>query len=188
MKIALDFDNVLADTIKDWITYYNRNYHKKLTKDKITAYNFWGNNLPMTKREAMEIFYAVWTNWTWLPPTEGYLVSKVENIQASGIVDIVTSVPESHIQYVGKWIKEHGIPHRRIVRCNSEDKVTLPYDIYIDDAPALARDCINGTFGRKQCMIYDQPWNRNINGNNTTRIYTLAEAASVISKVSSLIS
>ena len=179
MQIALDFDNVLADTMNEWIAYYNQKYHQRITKTEITFYSFWGNNLPITKNDAIEIFKSVWAHWRLLPPTEIYLTEKIKAIQEFGIIDIVTSVVPSHFRFVRKWLKKHEIPLRNVIRCESGEKVLLPYDVYIEDSPSIAKDCItNG----KNCLIYDQPWNRNVKGKNVNRIYKLSDACDVINK------
>ena len=175
MKIALDFDNVLAETMMKWILHYNKKYHQHTTKSEITRYSFWGNNLPITKKDAVDIFKSVWAHWKSLSPTEEYLAAKVNLIADIHQVDIATSVIPTHIKYIERWIKKHKIPHNKIIQCETEEKTKLGYEVIIEDSPIVARDVSNAI-----CLLYDQPWNRKIRGNNIIRIYKLKEAVSVL--------
>jgi 5'(3')-deoxyribonucleotidase len=55
MKVALDFDNVLADTMSAWIKIYNKKYSKVIEKSDIIEWKFW-SLLKIQREEGYEIF------------------------------------------------------------------------------------------------------------------------------------
>lgn len=71
MKIALDFDNVLADTMGAWVNRYNwETPRKHLKLEHITQYEFWNlrHIKNITRDDAFEIFHRVWKDYKNLSP------------------------------------------------------------------------------------------------------------------------
>jgi 5'(3')-deoxyribonucleotidase len=94
IRIAIDFDNVLADTTGVWIKYYNRMYNKSLNKSEIQEYYFW-DRLGISEEEAFKLFSIVWSNWKDLPLLETYSPTIVNELGKTSQVDIVTSAISS---------------------------------------------------------------------------------------------
>ena len=180
MKIALDFDSVLSDTMIPWVNAYNKRFNKSITKEThILKWEFW-DDLDISDKIAFDIFDEVWTEWRQLPPTETNLKEKIENLSTYGQIDVVTEIKEKHILNVKYWLKEHDIPYNDLVPAKGK-KASLDYDYFIDDYGKFAIQCSqNG----KNCLLYDQPWNRKIEGNKITRIKKLKGALDIINKKS----
>jgi 5'(3')-deoxyribonucleotidase len=181
LKVALDFDNVLANTMIWWIKYYNKKYRASLTKDDIHTWEFW-KQLPISKEEAYAIFDSVWSDWKNLPPTEENIANKVDEIKNIAEVDIVTAVKEIHVGDLTSWLSDRSICYHKLVPCDVADKSRLGYHIFIDDSPALAHQ-LELSRESKMCFLYDQPWNHNITGKKITRVRDLAEAKKLIKTV-----
>jgi 5'(3')-deoxyribonucleotidase len=175
-KIALDFDNVLSDTMIAWTKKYNEKYNKNLTKDDIRSWAFW-KDFGIDHSQAMEIFNEAWTDWPNLPPTEDGLADTITGLAEYGTVDIVTEIDDSHLVGVKKWLDQNGIEINEIIHGEGK-KISKPYDLFIDDSPSLAEQAMQYD---KNCYIYDQKWNKHIEpSKNVLRIHSLTDAITKI--------
>jgi 5'(3')-deoxyribonucleotidase len=150
-RIALDFDNVLADTMNLWIKYYNNIYKKSLTKSDITKWEFWVD-LGIPETEAFKIFDKVWSNLSNLPLLEKNANIIIKELATIAEIDIVTAVKAK----IKPWLDWKGIIYNDIIY--GYKKTQLDYSIFIDDSPSLAEELAN----EKICLLYNQPWNQNI--------------------------
>ncbi len=160
MKIAIDFDCVLANTIKRWIEIFNDSYSEKydnlqLAYNKITQWGFY-SNFDITKKDAMEIFSKCWKQYESLEPTELMLHYKISKLsKLSDALDIVTAADEDHKKYLSGFLEKHKITYDNIVF--TEEKHKLDYDIFIDDSPINAKKIFDSG---KHVLLYNQPWNQ----------------------------
>ena len=178
MKISLDVDSVLADVMVVWNIIYNKEYDKKLKKEDINAWDFW-KKLNLSRKEFNDIFTKTWNQWNTIPPTEENLGSKVKELSNLGIVDIVTGRSKETVPQVKEWLKKENIIYNKFIRVSSNAlKGNLPYDVFIDDSPY---NIIDAAKRNKFSLIYDQPWNQEINTNqNIFRVNDITEAIQII--------
>ena len=175
LKVALDFDSVLADTMTAWVKIYNKKHNKFITKSDIKSWDF-HSGLGISEKEMYDIFQICWSEWENLPPTEENIADTVKEIRKISLVEIVTSAKFSFIESIRLWLNKTGITSIKII--NKSEKADLDYDLFIDDSPITALSI--SKIG-KICLLYDQPWNRNIiHNNNIIRIKSLFEATSYI--------
>jgi uncharacterized HAD superfamily protein len=172
LRIALDFDNVLADTTGAWLRYYNKNYNKSIDKSDLNEYYFW-DILNISKNEAFKIFSIVWSNWKELPLLEKDSISIVNGIARIAEIDLVTSA----LVDMKDWITNKNFKFNKIIY--TQQKKHLKYDIFIEDSPYEAMNIVKNN---KICILYDQPWNRLIQCNNLIRITKLKEVMRLIKK------
>ncbi|MCL7387994.1 MAG: hypothetical protein LZ170_05375 [Thaumarchaeota archaeon] len=176
LKIALDLDGVLADSISVWLAIWNALKGSSLKLEDVKSWDFW-KELGITSGEFHRIFYKTWKNWQLIPPTEPDLVSKVSMLEELGKVDIVTSRPKNTREYVLKWLERHGLGKKNILFVKS-NKSELDYDVYIDDSPVNAEEI--ASVG-KYVALYDRPWNKCVkNTDRIKRVMNLEEAYSFI--------
>lgn len=178
MKISLDVDSVLADVIIIWNIIYNKEHFKKIKKQDINTWDFW-KKLNINKQEFNEIFTKAWNQWTKIPPTEKNLGKKVNELNKLGIVDIVTGRSKETVSQVKEWLERENIIYNNFVRVPLHSlKSNLPYDVFIDDSPY---NIIDAAKRNKFSLIYNQPWNQDVNTNqNIFRISNISEAIHVI--------
>jgi len=178
VKIALDVDGVLADTIRSWLRLCNKRFGMNLTYDQIDHWNFW-KDVGINQEDFEGLFNEAWYNWRVLPPTEDKLAAKVELLKNIGKVDIVTGRTLDTMRYVEKWLAMQSINCNKIVVVEPDKtKGHLDYDIFIDDSPLNAIDAAERG---KMALVYDQPWNSHLDQrDNLFRIRDLSEAASRI--------
>jgi len=179
LRISLDVDGVLADTMRLWIRLWNRRSGRKLEYEDLVEWDFW-RRLGISGKEFMELMRMAWRMWRELPPTEPDLADKVARLRALGRVDLVTARPRDVEKYTLLWLEAHGITFDDIVWMRSSRmKARLDYDVFIDDSPLLLEGC---ALKPGLLLIYDRPWNRNIacEGGLVRRIKSLDEAHNMI--------
>ncbi len=179
LRISLDVDGVLADTMRLWIRLWNRRSGQKLEYEDLVEWDFW-RRLGITGEEFMELMKMAWRMWRMLPPTEPNLSEKVARLRTIGKVDVVTARPRDVEKYTLLWLEVHRIPFDDIIWIRSSGmKARLDYEVFIDDSPLLVDGC---TLRTRFLLLYDRPWNRNIvyEGGLIKRIRSLDEAYQVI--------
>jgi len=183
IKIALDFDGVLADTMKLWVFSYNKKFPtKKLTIKDINEWDFYKKEgINLTKEQAFEIFDFCWRHQEFLKSMERNLAYKIEMLGEVGRVDIVTAVVKNR-EPIRKWLARKNITNDVVF---DMEKWKLNYDIYIDDSPIIAT---NVAKEGKMCLLMDQLWNRDVKTNGKIkRIYSLGQAYDVIKSLKTVI-
>ena len=177
MKIALDFDNVLAHTTQLWVEICNHrnNGAKMITTRDVESWDFW-KNMGLDKEEAFQIFDICWSAWRQIPSLEHEPEQKTKMLNNLGEVDIVTSVKPDHSIDIRMWLEKFNVHFNELVF--SKEKYKLNYDLYIDDSPDNA---IEISKAGKICLLYNQPWNREIKeSENISRVYNLYHAIDTI--------
>jgi len=176
MKICQDMDGVIFNLMEEYCEQYNKKYDSDKTMKDVNNWAFyedWG----MTEEECFEIFDVIDQRRLKLidPMIPRYLKLMMEDNE----LDIVTLKPlemEPVIKealainrifegehYNNLIVKHYGV---------SDIKITLDYKLYIDDNPKLA-----ASFPRddKWLLLYDSPWNRNVNEDRVVRVYNWAD-------------
>ena len=169
MRIAVDLDGVLADTMVTFCRILNERHSTQFTVDSFIHWNAW-DIAHITKDEFFRTLDEAWFDWRTIPPTEENLGEKVARLKNFGEVNIVTGRSEATVPHANSWLQQHHIPYHKFVRTvSTRSKVKLNYDLYIDDSAELmsliaSRLDSNG-------ILYSQPWNRN--AGNMPRIFRI---------------
>ncbi|MCF8884196.1 MAG: hypothetical protein QXE67_02175 [Nitrososphaerota archaeon] len=179
MRIAIDLDGVLANSMKVWLKIWYEKTGQIIEYQEVNEWFFW-RKLGMDSRRFMQILNEAWSRWLEIPPMEESLNLKTRQLKTLGRLDIVTARPRKTERYVYKWLSLHKIVYDKYVWVKrGEDKVKLDYDVFIDDSPTILADLDPAR--RSLILIYDQPWNRNINeGDHVKRVKNLDEAYLII--------
>ncbi len=160
LKIGLDLDGVLAETMDAWCKKANEEFGKALKLEDLTTWASWGL-VGIPKDDFYRILDEVWESWEEIPPTENNIAEKVSKIERFGQIDIVTGRSLHTVEAVKKWLKHYKVEYDHFVRVRGwRDKVYLNYDVYIDDAPELMP-----LISRRPLswgILYDRPWNRDV--------------------------
>jgi uncharacterized HAD superfamily protein len=158
MRIALDLDGVLADTMVTFCRILNARHSTRFTVDSFTQWNAW-EIAGITVEEFFRTLDGAWLQWRTIPPTEERLTDKVALLKEFGKVDIVTGRSEETVPYANLWLQEYHIPYDKFVRtASTKAKVKLNYEVYIDDSADLM-SLIASRLDSKG-ILYSQPWNR----------------------------
>jgi len=160
LRIAVDLDGVLAETMTAWCQKANAELGTRLKLDDIDSWASW-MKLGVTKDQFYRLLDSAWDDWENVPPTEAGLARKVAKLQSLGTVDIVTGRSRRTVDSARSWLEEHRIPFERFVRVPGvRDKVYLDYDVYIDDAPDLMPLISRNPV--KHGILYERPWNKDM--------------------------
>ncbi|MEM1584233.1 MAG: hypothetical protein QXF28_06050 [Nitrososphaerota archaeon] len=178
MRIAVDLDGVLANSMKTWLKIWYQRTGQLIEFEELTDWFFW-RKLNIDEETFIGILNTAWARWIEIPPTEDNIGEKVRRLKILGNVDIVTARPRNTEKYAIRWLNYHRIPFDKYVWTqNSMAKVRLGYDVYIDDSPSMIEVLENTG---KVLLLYAQPWNRNIQEKeNVKMINNLDEAYSFL--------
>jgi len=178
LRIALDLDGVLADTMKLWLRLWNRRTGQDLSYEELSEWDFW-RRLGLGEDEFMEMLNEAWRMWRSLPPTEPNLSEKVSRLRSLGRIDIVTARSRETERYALMWLEAHRVPYDGYIWVRSSRlKPKLDYDVFIDDSPLI----VDGLIARgRMLLLYDRPWNRSVSEDRLVRrIRSLEEAYEVL--------
>jgi len=189
MKLALDFDGVLSDTIQSWVNKYNQVHYADLDKDLITHrdIDMWGfyKKFDMTLDECFDYFNMAWSDWQNLKPQENHLPQKTKMLNNILEVDVVTAVVPEYLENIRKWLDWNQIVYGELIHSNDKEK--LDYDIYVDDADRNIQKVYDaGKIG----LLYNQAWNRDMksveklsfdsNSGMIRRVYNMYDVIDVV--------
>ncbi|HDD42305.1 MAG: hypothetical protein DRN61_02125 [Thaumarchaeota archaeon] len=174
LRIALDVDGVLADTMRLWIRLWNRRSEQKIGYEDLVEWDFW-KKLGISGDEFMKLMSEAWRMWWEIPPTEPNISEKVAKIKSLGKLDIVTARPRETEICTLRWLEAHRIPYDDYVWISSSRlKAKLDYDAFIDDSPLIVDGCL---MRGKILLLYDRPWNRSVyESGYVRRVKSLDEA------------
>ena len=171
LRIALDMDDTLTATLRHVFGTYGLPIP--------TEWMFYNSGGNISYEKMMRDIKRTWERrWGEIRPIEPGLAAIVEKLNGLGKVDIVTvGFPEQKAE----WLKLHGIQYDELVPVrDGRDKAKLDYDVFIDDSPANYQSFKEAG---KTCILFDAPYNRDINTEH--RIKSLGEAAAIILSVKS---
>jgi len=162
MKVALDLEEVLADTISEACN----------STDKLDASSFESWDL---SDEEWQVYSGV-SDSLWrhdpisIPPIEDDVAEYVATIyEEVDRLDIVTA--RMHVdKNVEMWLQYHDIPHDDLLLTRTP-KYEYEYDLYIDDNPEM--------FGECRLLLRDHPHNQHLDTESSEscdRIHSLKDA------------
>jgi uncharacterized HAD superfamily protein len=158
LKIAVDLDGVLAETMIVWCDLYNKRYGAALTLEDIHGWDVW-KIVHIPRDRFFRLLDDAWLDWEKIPPTEPNVGEPVELLRQVGTVDIVTGRSVRTISQAKEWLKAHEVPYDRFVRTESNlAKINLDYDVFVDDSPELME--LIGSRSTALGIVYTRPWNR----------------------------
>ncbi|HUO42557.1 MAG TPA: hypothetical protein VMU35_06230 [Methylomirabilota bacterium] len=158
LKIAMDLDGVLADTIQSFCKILNARRSTKYSPEAFDRWNAW-EIAHISRDEFLRTLDEAWFNWRSIPPMEDNLAAKVSRLTTFGTIDIVTGRSEATVPAAQEWLRFHRIPYGKFVRTISTSaKAELDYDIFIDDSDFLMSLIASRLFGFG--FLYTQPWNK----------------------------
>jgi 5'(3')-deoxyribonucleotidase len=160
LKIAVDLDGVLAESMLVWCERANKEFGTRLRMEDLDSWSSW-KKFPISKDDFYRILDESWDDWQKIPPTEPDIANKVARIEKFGDIDIVTGRSKRTVEAAKSWVDTQKVRYRRFVRVLGwRDKIFLDYDVYIDDAPDLMP--LISRSPRAWGVLYERPWNRSV--------------------------
>lgn len=134
-RIAIDMDEVLADTLSQFLSGYNREFGENLTKADLTERKL-AEIIPADRRARLR-HYALSPGFFRDIPVMAGSHAVLEELRERYEVFIATAAMEFPSSFNEKyqWIKDHfpSFPDTHIVFCG--DKSVISTDFLIDDSP-----------------------------------------------------
>lgn len=160
LKIAVDLDGVLAESMTLWCEIANKEYGTHFKMEDLDSWSWWRKS-PVSKDDFYRILDESWDYWEKIPPTEPDIARKVAKIEPFGDLDVVTGRSKRTVEAARSWIDGQKVRYRNFVRVLGwRDKILLDYDVYIDDAPDLMP--LVSRSPTAWAVLYDRPWNRSV--------------------------
>lgn len=172
VRLGIDLDGTMCDfvgTLRSYIT--QKTGRSPLEMAEPDNWNFYKNQWGYTSPQYVEFMKAGVKDGEifWEQPIEPFAKMVMDDLYAAGYeLYIVTArlfegVEEDCVNATKEWLGKYDIPHHKLIVSN--DKTNLGLDLLLDDAPHNIENAeLHGTKG----LIYDQLWNRNLDGD---RVY-----------------
>lgn len=166
MKVALDLEEVLADTIRESCR----------STDKLELEDFQNWDLDSYVWQVyMGVSDALWRHDPLsIDPVEPNLSQYVGTMQ-EGADELHILTARLHVDdQIALWLDHHNIPYDEIVSTDIP-KYELDYDVYVDDNPSMHGEC--------RLLLRHHPHNAQIDASaskSTDRIHSLSDAVGFV--------
>jgi uncharacterized HAD superfamily protein len=180
MKIAIDVDGVLLDLMVEFCEIFNKRYGTKYTKEDVAHWEFF-HDWDVSEDVAYDIFHEIYNNSQEVPFIDQRAPRILKNLHQNHQLDIVSARTFKFKGELKKTLETHGIHnnvhYRNLILVENKPydvKLTLDYEIYVDDNPNLVTPIKN--IHNKFLLLYNQPWNYNIRASkNVLRVMNWEE-------------
>jgi len=169
MRIGIDIDEVLADSLSAIINYHNDIYGTELTREQFRSYRFW-ETWGGTMDEAIQKIYDFHKTpyFANMLPVAGSQAG-VQALKDKHDLYIVTSRQNDIIEATKQWVEQYfpntftdihfanhysqsGSPLTKKTICDA-----INVDLLIDDSREFAVECLQPD---RKVLLYDCPWNQ----------------------------
>jgi uncharacterized HAD superfamily protein len=189
MIIAVDLDDVLADSLASFIKFYNKHYDKTLKYEDFTAYTLNEiKGMPIEDEKKILEHYDDSEEFDNIQPMNG-AIEAIEKLSKKNKIIIVTSRTRDKQEKTKKWVEKFlkNIADIHFIRANySEHNKTkaetckmIKADVLIEDNPKYAKDCAKNGI---KVLLFDYPWNKKVNSPLIKRVHSWDEIVKVLSR------
>jgi len=176
MKIAVDVDGVILAMIPKVCEIYNERFNTNYTKEDVRQWEFF-KDWNISEESMYKIFNQVYENSQSLSLIDENAPQVLKKLYNKYVVDLVTArdlrFESNLIEKLNSLNIKKGTYYENLIHVEAkpyDSKLTLNYDIIIDDNPNLVK--VIGKYMNKKLLLYDQPWNQNFqNKERVTRVY-----------------
>lgn len=178
MKIGVDIDNVLCDSMPSFLRCINGKFGLNLEEKDITAWNMdfpeQGTTLSKEIILALKNDYFVKS----FPPMRG-AIEAMKELRRKYDVILLTHRDSETIIPTFRWVERY---FGHIPIHHTKDKSNHGVDVLVDDSPYNVADFVKA--GGKWAIVFDQPWNRTVEP--LTRLSRCSSWADVVQTLETL--
>ena len=188
MRIGLDIDNVLVDTIRPMISWHNIKYGTSYSREDITKFDYW-KIFGLSMEQAIRDFHEMIREENDLITPMPYAIENMEKLEmhdklaiSSRSTCIKEETEKCLEKHFGKGIREIYLANgfgfgEGNVLTKSEIARKLEVELVVEDSMEEAREIAKSGI---KVFLYDSPWNQGIPPHNVTRIYSWQDIVSRI--------
>lgn len=190
MKIGIDIDEVIKDTLNSVLNFYYERTGKRYSREDFKVYNWW-EIWNMTKEEALQIWYEFVRSelYNKIPMIEGSKEA-IELLDKKHDIMFITSRSDSLENETREWFEIHfpGKKFRISFTSYVEGGLTGKSDvcenngigILIEDQAIHSKECADKGI---KVILFDKPWNQGVEHENIIRVNGWSEALREIEKL-----
>lgn len=168
MKIGVDFDDVLSQTMQAIADFHNENYGTHLTFEDMTSTNFeeiWGGTREEAVKKIHDFHFSPYGLNT--PSIEGAR-EVLEKLKKNNELFVITARNDETRKISGEWVEKNfpgifsGIYFtnqfaNKAITTKHKVCDNLNIDIFIDDNFKYASDCVKPN---RKVFLFNYPWNQ----------------------------
>ena len=190
MRIGIDFDEVVADSVATIIKLHNEQYRTSFKREEVTKYHVdevWGGTKEEWRQKLDEFFST--KNAKHLDPVAGSIPAMDALKRAGHELYVITARSDDDIEATELWLKMHfpktfknvhygnsWYPEKK--KLKSEMCKENGIEVMVDDRMSVAQDC--GPAGIR-VLLFDQPWNQGELPPNVERVFSWDEIVKKLS-------
>lgn len=163
MRLGIDLDDVLADTVKSFLKYYNNKYNHSFKKKDITHY-FLKNILGVTQEEMNDIFKDFFNREIQNIPTVYGSKKAIKELKDKYELVIVTDRPQYTIIDSMDWVEENFPKSFKEFYFTKVSGITKGEACELFDISIVVEDNLDNALDiikhNSQVMLLDKPWNK----------------------------
>ena len=175
MRVGVDIDGVLADSLTLWVTELNGYFNKNKRYEDILIYDL-AQNFELTHEQLMEFAQEKGPYLMSSPRPIPCAAEYLRKIKEEHFVAIVTARQEKYREITERWLQRQGMPYDELYMSGTYKKEglcsSLGLQVMIEDTweigAALSEVGI-------PVLLLDAPYNRRDLPNLVTRIYNWEE-------------
>lgn len=167
MKIAVDVDGVILDSMAWFVRFFNRKYNTTYCQEDATEWGFF-SDWDIQEDEFYEIFHTLYKSDEVAPLIDENIPAYLQQLNKTHHVDIVSARNPRFKEQLRVKLKKHHIKEQThyeqlvVVKEKPEGlKASLDYDLYIDDNPHLVPEIVRRP--GKTLFLFLRPWNDCVN-------------------------
>lgn len=190
MKIGVDLDEILSDTLTTLLEFYNNLYKTSFKKEDFYTYSYW-EIWGGTREDSINLInkYYETNNPTDIKTIKRSFeaVSKLKELGHE--LHIITGRSESFKERTETWLNKHypnifsSINYANTFNADENEKFksdickNIGVEIFIEDDPYHIQKCSDAGI---KVLFIDYPWNKNKEFKNATRVYSWDEIVKYI--------
>ncbi len=191
MNIALDLDEVIADTLSPLILFHNETFGTHLKKEYFLSYNWW-EVWGGTKEQAIEKFFEFTKSKYFskvLPIAES--VPAIQYLSKNNNLYVITGRQQELLSVTTTWLNQYFPNTFKDIFItnhpqwskggNTKTKIEIIKQIgaqfLVEDNLLYARECEAFNI---PVLLFDYPWNQEPLPTNTKRIHSWSEVISYV--------
>lgn len=188
MRIAIDIDEVLAETLEAFLDYHNKKYKTSFCKEQFYTYDWW-EIMNISVKKILDRFYDFikTDHGSNIVPVEG-AVETIKYLSKNNKLSLITGRPKKIFKETHDWINryfpkcieeihftgDYVNPIKNITKGNICKQINASF--IIEDVPRYSENCAQAGV---DVFLFDRPWNQGVEQNDKIRrVYSWKDIAS----------